>query len=179
MRPTLVAPVTALLLALPMGAMAVENQHPPGGEAGPRQGPPLGMLLERLEKLDAFIDSKEGDKDVEEAWAKWQAALKEKRPEEFKKLDSDNDGKISRDEARAAADKFQATLKEKAPEMFAKIDANGDGKISREEANAARERARKEHPEGDKPKAKSEGKAPEGGEWPQQDDAPHSERPHQ
>jgi hypothetical protein len=170
--------LASLLLALPLAATAADHpprgdrpgpppggDHqgpPPGGDqGGERRGPPIGNMLERAENFLAYADGKDGDKEVEERWAKWEEKFKADRPEEFKKMDTDGDGKISRAEARAAIEKMFAMLKEKAPDLFAKIDTNGDGKISREEAAAAREQFRKDHPPGDKPPGD---KPPGGGE---------------
>jgi Ca2+-binding EF-hand superfamily protein len=140
--------LTAILVALPFGAMAEENHH--GGDAnggGQRAAPPVGMLLERMEQIISIIEAKDGDKDAAEKLAKWEEQLKDKP--EFKKIDTNGDGHISRDEAKAAFEHFESMLKEKMPDAFAKIDANGDGKLSREELHAALERYRQEHPQGE------------------------------
>jgi hypothetical protein len=162
--------LATLLLALPIAATAADHPPrgdrpgpPPGGDqGGQRQGPPIGNMLERVETFLGYADSKDGDKEVEERWAKWEEKFKADRPEEFKKMDTDGDGKISRAEARAAIEKMFAMLKEKQPELFAKIDTNSDGKISREEAAAAREQFRKDHPPGDHPPGDRPPRAGEG-----------------
>jgi hypothetical protein len=140
----------AILIALPLGAMAEEQHHHGDGNSdngGRHGGGSMGMMLERLDQIASILESKDGDKDAADKLAKWEESLKDKP--EFQKIDTNGDGHISRDEARAAYEHFVAMIKEKQPDLFAKIDANGDGKLTRDELHAALERYRQDHPPGE------------------------------
>jgi hypothetical protein len=151
MRIATILPLTALIIALPLGARAEE--HPAAGDHGaPTQVPPLGTLLERLDvALSAPVlkaGVKEGDQE-DEPFVWWTEGTKEKVPEVFIWIDGNgnNDGHLKRGEVRASVEKAQAMIKEQLPALFARIDADGDGTLSRDEVQAARAKKLGEQPE--------------------------------